>query len=124
MTPPKNNKHPWGRPTVIDETVLAKLEFWFAHSFTDEEASLYAWISYSTLYRYIDENPEFWKRKEELKKSPNIKAKLNWIKKMEEEDYWASKDWLERKSKDEFSLKQVVDTKLDGNIKIESIDIL
>jgi hypothetical protein len=32
---------------------------------------------------------------------------------MEEEDYQASKEWLERKSREEFSLKQVIDTKLE-----------
>ena len=71
--------HAWWRPTVIDESVLAKLEFAFAHSFTDDEASLYADISPATLYRYIEANPEFWERKEALKTSPNIKAKLNWV---------------------------------------------
>jgi hypothetical protein len=94
------------RPTVITDVVLSKLEFAFSHSFTDEEACLYADIAPKTLYRYIEANEEFWQRKEILKKQPNIKAKLNWVKKMEEEDYSASKEWLERKSKNEFSLKQ------------------
>ena len=94
------------RPTEIDDDVLAKLEFAFSHSFTDEEASLYADIHIATLYRYCEANPDFRDRKEILKKQPNIKAKLNWVKKMEEEDYSASKEWLERKSKNEFSLKQ------------------
>ncbi len=111
------------RPTVIDESVLSKLVFAFAHSFTDEEACLYADIAPKTLYRYIENNEEFWQQKEALKKSPNIRAKLNWVKKMEEEDYWASKDWLERKSKDEFSLKQEINTKLDGTLRIDSIEI-
>lgn len=102
------------RPTVIDNETLTKLEFAFAHSFSDEEASLYANISPRTLYRYIEENEEFWQRKEILKKQPNIKAKLNWIKKLEWEDYTASKEWLERKSKAEFSLKLETDNKNDN----------
>lgn len=109
------------RPTVIDNDTLTKLEFAFSHSFTDEEASLYANISPRTLYRYIEENEEFWQRKEILKKQPNIKAKLNWIKKMNEDDYIASKEWLERKSKGEFSTKQEVDNNLSGSINIWTV---
>ncbi len=111
----------WGRPTVIDNDTLTKLEFAFSHSFTDEEASLYANISPRTLYRYIEENEEFWQRKEILKKQPNIKAKLNWIKKMNEDDYIASKEWLERKSKGEFSTKQEVDNNHSGTVTIGTL---
>ena len=109
------------RPEAITPEILTKLEYGFANSFTDVEASLYANISPRTLYRYIEENPEFWQRKEELKKQPNIKAKLNWMKKMNEEDYQASKEWLERKSRDEFSLKTEVDTKLKWELKVNSV---
>lgn len=112
---------PAWRPTVIDEAVLAKLEYAFTNSFTDDEASLYANISPATLYRYIEDNPEFWERKEILKKNPNIKAKLNWIKKLEWEDYIASKEWLERKSKGEFSTKQEVDNNHSWNVTIGSL---
>lgn len=124
MTQQKNSKHPWWRPTVIDEIVLAKLEFAFSNSFTDEEASLYADISPATLYRYIEDNPEFWERKDILKKQPNIKAKLNWIKKLESEDYQASKEWLERKSRDEFSLKQEIDNTISWNLCIWNVEIV
>ncbi len=111
----------WWRPTVIDNDTLTKLEFAFSHSFTDEEASLYANISPRTLYRYIEENEEFWQRKEILKKQPNIKAKLNWIKKMNEDDYIASKEWLERKSKGEFSTKQEVDNNHSWTVTIGTL---
>lgn len=111
----------WGRPTVIDDTILSKLEYAFVNSFTDDEACLYADISPATLYRYIENNPEFWERKEILKKNPNIKAKLNWIKKLDWEDYVASKEWLERKSKGEFSTKQEVDNNHSWNVTIGSL---
>lgn len=123
MTHEKNNKNSVWRPEVITEDVLAKLEYAFARSFTDTEASLYANISPATLYRYIEANPEFWERKETLKRQPNIKAKLNWIKKLESEDYQASKEWLERKSRDEFSLKQEINSKVEHTI-IDNIDIV
>lgn len=107
------------RPTVITDEVLSKLEFAFINSFTDEEACLYADIAPKTLYRYIEENEEFWQRKEILKKHPNIKAKLNWVKKLEWEDYIASKEWLERKSKSEFSTKTENDNN-NNNLNTDS----
>lgn len=112
---------PAWRPEAITEDVLTKLEFAFSRSFTDEEASLYANISPRTLYRYIEENPEFWQRKEVLKKQPNIKAKLNWFKKLEWEDYTASKEWLERKSRDEFSLKQEIKANVEWQIEVKIV---
>lgn len=113
----KNNS----APTKMTKEVLQKLEAWFSNSLTDEECCLYADINPSTLYRYIDKNPEFWKRKERLKKKPNIQAKVNWIKKINASDYQASKEWLERKSKDEFSMKTESDNKneLTWEIKME-----
>lgn len=110
---------PAGRPEAITPEILTKLEFAFSKSLTDVEASLYANISPRTLYRYIEDNPEFWHRKEELKKQPNIKAKFNWIQKLEDWEYQASKEWLERKSRDEFSLKQEIDQKTDWTLTIK-----
>jgi hypothetical protein len=106
-----HNMHAWWRPTVINDEVLSKLEFGFSNSLTDEEACLYADICPKTLYRYIEDNPEFWQRKEILKRQPNIKAKFNWVNKIWSDDYTASKEWLERKAKSEFSVKSEVDTK-------------
>jgi len=101
----KDNK---GQLKMTPETI-AKLEAGFTNSLTDEECCLYADINPSTLYRYIEKHPHFWERKERLKKKPNIQAKVNWIKKINASDYQASKEWLERKSRNEFSLKQEVD---------------
>jgi len=112
-------KNKWWRPTSITKEVLTKLEAGFMNSLTDEECCLYADISPVTLYRYIEKNPEFWKRKETLKKKPNIQAKVNWIKKISANDYQASKEWLERKAKDEFSLKMETKNETDVNMNIE-----
>ena len=95
----------WGRPTKMTNKTVALLLNAFSYSFSDEESCIYANISKNTLYRYIEKHPEFWHQKELLKKKPNIKAKMNWIEKMNNKDYQASKEWLERKSKDEFSMK-------------------
>lgn len=106
-----------GRNTVMTEETVNKLLTAFAYSFSDQEACLYAWISKQTLYDYCKRFPEFSDQKEELKKKPNIKAKMNWIEKINNKDYQASKEWLERKSKDEFSIKTIS----DNTHKIETI---
>ena len=110
------------RPSKIDENILAKLEEWFMMSLTDDECCIYVWINPCTLYRYIEKNPEFGKRKELLKKTPNIKAKANWISEIKQWNYNSSKDWLERKSKDEFSLKKEVETSEKQIISEEELE--
>ena len=107
-----------GRPTKMTTRTVALLLTAFSNSFTDEEACIYADISKNTLYRYIDKHPEFWHQKEILKKKPNMKAKLNWLDKINKKDYQASKDWLERKAKDEFSLRTELWAKVDLGITI------
>lgn len=108
-----------GRPNRIDEKMLAKLEEWFMMSLTDDECCLYADINPSTLYRYIDKNPEFSKRKELLKRTPNIQAKANWVKEIKQGTYTSSKEWLERKSRDEFSMRQEIQQEQDIYMHIE-----
>ena len=106
------------RPEKITPEVLTKLEAGFMNSLTDEECCLYADISPKTLYRYIEKNPAFWQRKETLKRKPNIQAKKNWLKEIKGGNYNSSKEWLERKSRDEFSLRQEVDQKIEWDLYI------
>ena len=110
-----------GRPTVMTPETVQKLEDAFKRSYTDIEACLSAWISTSTFYSYCKENPEFKERKEELKKYPNLAAKEVWLDKIGEGDYTASKEWLERKSREEFSTKQNIDqnTTIESNITVK-----
>lgn len=75
-------------------------------------------IAEQTLYNYIKKHKEFLGRKELLKEQPKIKAKMNIVKNINKEDKDTSKWYLERKSKDEFSLKQELDTNIDGKIEI------
>jgi len=53
-----------GRPPVVDDIALQKLEEAFAMGCTDLEACLYADISSSTLYNYQKAHPDFLERKE------------------------------------------------------------
>lgn len=107
-----------GRPTVMTEEVIQKLEYAFMKGMTDREACIYANIATSTLYNYCNENPSFSERKEELKQHPTAKARLNVVEAIEKGDEDMSKWWLERKAKDEFSTKQTV----DGEIKVKRLE--
>ena len=107
----KEHQYTTWRPTVMTEETVNKLLTAFAYSFSDQEACLYSGISKQTLYDYCKRFPEFSDQKEELKKKPNLKAKMNWLGRIDWWDYLASKERLERKSKDEFSLKTITDNK-------------
>lgn len=97
--------NPVGRPTVMTEDVLGKLEYAFSHGLTDNQACLYANISPATLYKFQLENPEYVERKNALKDNVTMRAKLNVAKKIEEGNIGESQWWLERKAKDEFSTR-------------------
>lgn len=107
-----------GRPTVMTEDVVKKLEYAFMRGLSDTEACLFADISRATLYNYCNDNPEFLDRKEELKKHPTAKAKLNITEAIENGDEDMSKWWLERRAKDEFSTKQTI----DGELKVKKLE--
>lgn len=109
-----------GRPTVMTEAVLFKLETLFAQGLSDREACLIADISTSAFYNYCEENPDFKERKELLKDKPKIKAKLNIAESIEKGDIDDSKWYLERKAKDEFSTKQ----EIAGDINISKLEDL
>jgi hypothetical protein len=104
-----------GRPTVMTPDVLRKLEHAFAIGCTDLEACLYANIGKSTLYDYQNENPEFLERKEILKINPVLKARTNVMASIESGDINDSKWLLERKKKDEFSVKTETDLTSKGD---------
>ena len=93
--------------------VVSKLEYAFSKSFTDEQACFHVGIGRNCLNRYCIENPEFRDKKEALKKNITLKAKLNVVESVESGELSASKWWLERKNKDEFSLR-VENTGKDG----------
>lgn len=110
--------------TVMTPTVLEDLKVAFWMWFNDVEACLYAWIATSTFYEYCNRKPEFRKLKESLKNKPSMRAKLNLIKVINNDkstrQLETSKRWLERKNRDEFGLKQFVDTDVKWDIKVKS----
>lgn len=94
---------PAGRPTVVTDEVLRKLEQAYAMDCTDGEACLFADIAMSTLYKYQSENPEFTDRKKELKNRPVLKARTTVVNNLDDPEM--AFKYLEKKKKDEFSSK-------------------
>ncbi len=115
---------PGGRPTVMTDAIVGKLEYGFMKGLNVTECCHYADISRNAFYEYCEKNPEFKDRIEELKSNPSTKAKLNVVEAIENGDTDLSKWWLERKNKDEFSLKQEVsaDVKSNVTITVELVD--
>lgn len=100
------SKNKGGRPTVVTPDVLAKLNDAFAFCYSDIEACLYAGISVDALYDYQKKNPQFAKRKEMLRKTPNLKAKKTLVENVGElsQARW----WAEHKMSDEFGTKNTI----------------
>lgn len=100
-------KHPGGRPTVMTEAVIGKLEQAFAYDSTIKEACFYAGINPDTYFAYAKEHPEFSERVEALRQRPILAAREEVVKAIKT-DPRNAQWYLERKRKDEFSIKQEV----------------
>ena len=100
-----------GRPPIVDESVLQKLEQAFALDCTDEEACAYADIAESTLYNYQVAHPDFLERKRRLKQRPVLKARATVVRALDNAPH--AQWYLQRKRKTEFSERQEV-TGVDG----------
>jgi hypothetical protein len=95
--------NPVGRPTLMTEETLKKLEDAFLVGASDKEACFIAGISATTLYNYQLAHPEYVERKEALKDMPKFKARKNIVEKINSGDVPTSQWYAERKAKDEFS---------------------
>lgn len=90
-----------GRPTIMDELTLKKLDECFANGATDIQACFIANISTQTLYNYQHEHPEYVERKQALKDMIAYQAKLKIKHDLETELGSKTAQWyLERKDKD------------------------
>lgn len=110
---PKSQHKPSGRPTIINEKVIKRLEEVFSIGGTDLEACLYANIGKATLYKYQRGNPEFLDRKELLKEKTILKARREVDKGLKGNPDFSLK-YLERKRKKEFGTQQNIDHTTGG----------
>ena len=104
----------FGRPPVMTEEIIAKLEEGFIKGLTDREACLFADIHPATLYRYCQDNPDFSERKELLKEQVKMRAKINIAEGIEKNDKPLSQWYLETKGKNDGFSKRNEITGKDG----------
>jgi hypothetical protein len=81
----------------MTDSLVAKLEEAFMHGCTDREACLYADIDKSTLYRYQEKNPDFSDRKETLKQSPVMRARVILSQALDDKDLATANRVIDRK---------------------------
>ena len=93
------------RPRIVDKDVVAKLEDAFSKGCTITEACLLSEISRDAYYDYIKINPEFSHKVEMLKERVTLHARMNIAASIKAGDLADSKWYLERKAKNEFSLR-------------------
>jgi len=117
----KDEKNKVGRKLFngkVEGDVVQKLEEAFAYGCTDEEACVYADISRTALHNYQKKNKEFLNRKELLKQSPILLARQTVVTGIQIDPDLALK-FLERKKKDEFSPKLIVED--NGQAELEEL---
>lgn len=116
---PTKKKSNAGRPTVMTAEAIRKLEEAFALGCSDLEACYYADIGKSALYDYQEKHPEFVERKESLKQRPVLMARQSVVKDLGNNSDLALK-FLERKVKDEFSIRRENTGKDGGPMEVKT----
>jgi len=96
-----------GRPTVMTQAVVRKLEHAFAYDCTVEEACIYAGISRDTYYSFSRDNPDFSDRITVLRNTAIYIARATIVNALQYDANLAMK-YLERKRPQEFSLRATV----------------
>ena len=87
--------------------VYKKLEEAYALDCSVDEACLYAGITTPTFYSWMKDEPELFTRLKALKHKPVLKARKTIVKNLNQPEH--AKWYLERKRKDEFSPKNIVE---------------
>lgn len=103
----KSNPDGAGRPTVVSQEVVRKLEDAFCYDSTVEEACLLAGIGKSTYYAFVKDQPAFSERVDELRQAPYLVIRRKVIQ-VSEHDADMGLKFLERKLKMEFSTRAEV----------------
>ena len=100
-----------GRPTVMTTETLDKLREAFLMGFSDREACLYADIGLQTLYDYQKKDSDYSEQKDQYKLNPILKAKKIVYDELLKGNLKVSFWYLERKAREEFSLRSEYCTK-------------
>lgn len=93
------------KPAHIDE-YFAKMERYLILGYSLNMAAKLGGVPARTVYDYYNQNEKFRNRVDALVNAPNVKARAVWIQKINNNDYQAAKDWLERRERAEFATRQ------------------
>lgn len=110
-----------GRPSVMTDEVIRKLEEAFAFGASDGEACFYAGIGKTSLYEYQNNHPEFTERKEALKEKPVLLARQTVVKSLSLDPEMAMK-YLKAKRKAEFGDRLELTGENGGPIVTKKLD--
>lgn len=102
-------KHPGGRPTIFTPETIRRLKDAFLKGMNDTDACFYAGVGKSAFYDYQKAHPEFSDEKERLRANPVLKAYDAIYGAIVTGDVNTAKWLLERKRKDDFSTKSVIE---------------
>lgn len=111
-----------GRPPIINDEVMKKLEQCFSLGSSDLEACIFADISPATLYNYQKEHPEFLERKQLLKEKPILKARNTIVKSLD--DPKIALEYLKAKCKSEFGQRMEITGPDGANFSPPIINVL
>lgn len=100
-----------GRPTVMTQDTVNKLEYAFSIGASAEEATHYAGISRQTFYVWLKEHPEYSDRIEDLRMKPVLKARVTLFNSLNDPHH--AKWYLKKKRTEEFG--DQVDITSGGN---------
>ena len=92
-----------GRPTVMTEEVLQKLEEAYTMDFNDREACFHAGIAISTFHHHKEKNQEFCNKVEVWKNDIKRRSKKLLHLAINSGDVSTAKWWLEKKAPEEYS---------------------
>lgn len=95
-----------GRKEVDINSYLAEIERYLMLGYSLNRACELGGVPRKTLTDHMDRDEQFRRKVDLLMNSVSIKARANVIERINNKDYHASVDWLERKEKDEWSKRQ------------------
>lgn len=117
-----------GKASVMTADKIDEFKRAFSMGFSKAEACLYCWVLETTFYDYCSKNKDFVDLIPTLQSMPKLKAKMNVLESIEDKTKENnrqrlddSKWYLERKAKDEFSTKEIIES-TNTNINIEAED--
>lgn len=105
--------------TKLDAEMVKKLEQAFGYDCTVAEICIYCDISKQTYYNWRKENPKLFDYLDTLRAHPILRARKTVVDSLEG-NVGVALGYLERKSKDEFSTKQIV--RSEGDLTLNQPD--